>query len=146
MFLAKDVLEHPCRSVISIKLLHNFIEIARRRGCYPVILLHIFRTLFLRHLWRNAFRVQIFIKGDSCNGQKKNGCFFPPILRQNVSWSLGIVIVIVVIIIMNLFFVDVEIVTVPKTQLKSTVPRAVPRIVPRLHISPNSYFPKQTIP
>ena len=55
------------------------------------------------------------MKGDSCNGQKMNGCFFPPILRQNVSWSLGTVIVIVVIIIMNLFFVDVEIVTVPKS-------------------------------
>ena len=54
MFLGKDVLkiccgftgEHPCRSGISIKLLCNFIEIARRHGCFPVHLLHIFRTLF----------------------------------------------------------------------------------------------------
>ena len=54
MFLEKDVLkicskftgEHPCRSVISIKLLCNFIEIALRHGCSPVNLLHIFRTPF----------------------------------------------------------------------------------------------------
>ena len=53
--------EHPCRSVISIKLLvtllkshfdmvaSNFIEIALRHGCSPVNLLHIFRTPFLRN-------------------------------------------------------------------------------------------------
>ena len=28
--------EHPCRSVISVKLLCNFIEIALRHGCSPV--------------------------------------------------------------------------------------------------------------
>ena len=38
--------EHPCRSVISIKLLRNFIEIPFRHGCSPVNLLHIFRTPF----------------------------------------------------------------------------------------------------
>ena len=38
--------EHPCRSMVSIKLLCNFIEIAVRHGCSPVNLLHIFRTLF----------------------------------------------------------------------------------------------------
>ena len=36
--------EHSCRSVISIKLQSNFIEIALRHGCSPVNLLHIFRT------------------------------------------------------------------------------------------------------
>ena len=41
--------EHPCRSVISIKLLCNFIEIALRHGCSPVDLLHIFRTPFPRN-------------------------------------------------------------------------------------------------
>ena len=53
VFLGKGVLkicskftEHPCRSVISIKLLWNFIEVARRHGCSPVNLLHIFRTPF----------------------------------------------------------------------------------------------------
>ena len=39
--------EHPCRSVNSIKLLCNIIEIALRHGCSPVNLLHIFRNLFL---------------------------------------------------------------------------------------------------
>ena len=54
VFLRKGVLkifskftgEHPCRSVISIKLLCNFIEIALRRGCSPVNLLHISRIPF----------------------------------------------------------------------------------------------------
>ena len=57
VFLAKDVLkicrkftgEHPCRSVISIKLLYNFIEITLRHGCSPINLMHIFRTLFPRN-------------------------------------------------------------------------------------------------
>ena len=52
--LIKDVLKicskftggHPCRSVISIKLLYNFIEIILRHGCSPVNFLHIFRTHF----------------------------------------------------------------------------------------------------
>ena len=56
LFLRKGVLkicskftgEHPCRSVISIKLLCNFIEVALRHGCSPVNLLHIFRTPFLK--------------------------------------------------------------------------------------------------
>ena len=57
MFLIKGVLkicckftgEHPCRSVISIKLQSNFIEIKLRHGCSPVNLLHIFRTSFLKN-------------------------------------------------------------------------------------------------
>ena len=52
VFLRKSVLticskvtgEHPCRSVISIKLQSNFIEITRWHGCSPLYLLHIFRT------------------------------------------------------------------------------------------------------
>ena len=56
MFLRKGVLkirskftgEHTCRSVISIKLLCAFIEIALRHRCSPVNLLHIFRTPFPR--------------------------------------------------------------------------------------------------
>ena len=54
VFLRKGVLKicskltgkHQCRSVISIKLLWNFIEITLRHGCSPVNLLHIFRTPF----------------------------------------------------------------------------------------------------
>ena len=41
--------EHPCRSVISIKLQGNFIEIALRLWCSRVNLVHIFRTLFPRN-------------------------------------------------------------------------------------------------
>ena len=53
-FFAKGVLkicsnfpgEHPCRSVISVKLFCNFIEITLRHECSSVNLLHIFRTRF----------------------------------------------------------------------------------------------------
>ena len=38
--------EHPCQSVISIKLYSNFIEITLRPGCSRVNLLHIFGTPF----------------------------------------------------------------------------------------------------
>ena len=41
--------EHPWRSVISIKLLCYFIELALRHGCSSLNLLHIFRTLFPRN-------------------------------------------------------------------------------------------------
>ena len=54
MFLRKGILkicnkftgEHPCQSVVPIKLLCNFIGIALRHACSPVNLLHIFRTPF----------------------------------------------------------------------------------------------------
>ena len=46
---SKFTCEHPCWSVISIKLLCNFIKIALRHGCSPVNLLHIFRTPFSRN-------------------------------------------------------------------------------------------------
>ena len=57
VFLGKGVLkasstftgEHPCRSVISIKLVCNFIEITLRHGCFPVNLPHIFRTPFSKN-------------------------------------------------------------------------------------------------
>ena len=40
--------EHPCRGVISINLLSNFIEITFRYGCSSVNLLHIFRIPFYK--------------------------------------------------------------------------------------------------
>ena len=57
VFLRKGVLkicskftaEHPCRSVISIKLQSNFIEITLRHGYSPVNLLHIFRIPFTKN-------------------------------------------------------------------------------------------------
>ena len=48
MFLDKRR-EHPCQSVISIKLQSNFIEITLRHGCSPVNVLHIFRTPFSKN-------------------------------------------------------------------------------------------------
>ena len=63
VFLGKVVLkicskftgEHPCRSVISIKLQSNFIEIALWHGCSPVNLLLIFRTPFLKNSSEQLF-------------------------------------------------------------------------------------------
>ena len=57
VFLEKSVLkkcskftgEHSSRSVISIKLLCNFIKTALRDGRSPVNLLHIFRTTFYKN-------------------------------------------------------------------------------------------------
>ena len=43
--------EHPCGSVISIKLLWDFIEITLLHGCSPVNLLHSFRTPFLKNTY-----------------------------------------------------------------------------------------------
>ena len=39
--------EHPCRSVTSMKVICNIIEVTLRHGCSPVNLLHIFRVPFL---------------------------------------------------------------------------------------------------
>ena len=41
--------EYPCRCVLSIKLLCNFLEIALRHGFSPVNLLHILGTPFPRN-------------------------------------------------------------------------------------------------
>ena len=40
--------EHPCQSMVTIKVLCNFTKIALRHGCSPVTLLHIFRTPFYK--------------------------------------------------------------------------------------------------
>ena len=48
---SKFTREHPCRSVISILLLRNFIEITLRHWCSPVILLYIFRTPFPKNTY-----------------------------------------------------------------------------------------------
>ena len=44
-----NMLKCDFRSVISIKLLCNFMEIGLRHGCSPVNVLHIFRTTFLKN-------------------------------------------------------------------------------------------------
>ena len=68
VFLEKGVLkicmkstgEHPCRSVISIMLQSNFIEITLRHGCSPVNLLHIFRTPFTKNTSGRLLHAYIF--------------------------------------------------------------------------------------
>ena len=75
VFLEKSVLkictkftgEHPCRSVISIKLLCNFIEIPLRHGCSPVNLLHIFRIPFTK---KTSGR--LLLHSEPCQTSKKN--------------------------------------------------------------------------
>ena len=69
VFLVKGVLkicskftgEHPCRSVISIMLQGNFIEIILRRECSPVNLLHIFKTTFTRNTFGRLLLMFIFV-------------------------------------------------------------------------------------
>ena len=59
VFLEKSVLkicskftgEHPCRSMMSMRLLCNFIEITLRHECSPVNLLHILRTPFTKNTY-----------------------------------------------------------------------------------------------
>ena len=41
--------EHSCRSAISINLQSNFIEITLQHECFPVNLMHIFKTAFLQN-------------------------------------------------------------------------------------------------
>ena len=80
LFLVKGVLksdskftgEYPCRSLISIKLLCNFIENALRHGCSPVSFLHIFRAPFHKntsgglHLYTNyeSFHLKRFFSSS----------------------------------------------------------------------------------
>ena len=58
LFLSRGVLkicskftgEHPCQSVISVKLLCSFIKIILRHGCSPLNMLHIFKTPFYKNI------------------------------------------------------------------------------------------------
>ena len=73
---------HPCRSVISIKLLCNFHGIKLWDECFPVYLLHIFR---------NPFRKGGFPEGSICQlypiqaSQKMNPDLTHP---HTPNWSL----------------------------------------------------------
>ena len=68
VFLGKDVLkicskftgEHPCRSVITIKLQSNFIETTLRHESSPVNMLHIFRTPFPKNIFGWLILVKIY--------------------------------------------------------------------------------------
>ena len=71
VFLEKRILEicskftgeHPCRSVISIKLPSNFIEITLRHGCSSVNLWHIFRIPFTKNAsgWLLLYTAHAFL-------------------------------------------------------------------------------------
>ena len=79
--------EHPCRSAISRKLQSNFIEIALPYGCFPVNLLPIFRTAFLKNtsggllltllpnkesFFSNLNILQMFLNARIIRGSKKS--------------------------------------------------------------------------
>ena len=105
MFLGKGVLkmcnkftgEHPCGSVISIKLLRNFIETTLWHGCSPVNLLHIFRTPFTKNtserLLLNSFkkvlvRLQMILWHKLKIGKKQKLGFFRGTFDANLAlWS-----------------------------------------------------------
>ena len=90
MFLRKGVLkicskftgEQPSRSVISIKLKSNFVEITLQHVCSSVHLLHIFRAPFSQeHLWAAASEYNLLIHFfySSCSGSSRmtNGSVLP---------------------------------------------------------------------
>ena len=53
--------EHPCRSVISVKLQSKFIEITPRHGCFLVKFAVYFRNTFLKeHLWMATSEFRYF--------------------------------------------------------------------------------------
>ena len=67
--ISRKFIDRPCRSMISTRSLHNFIEITLQHECSPVNVLHIFRTPFPKNtsgwlllnllLYFNAFKLQI---------------------------------------------------------------------------------------
>ena len=69
-----------CQSVISIKLLCNFIEITLRHGCSPVNVLHIFKTSFSKNtsgglllqflLWLEVLCLTLRRMFSACKTQK----------------------------------------------------------------------------
>ena len=53
--------EHPCGSVISMKLPCNIIKITLQHGCFPVNLLHIFKTRFPKNTY-GGLHLRLLIK------------------------------------------------------------------------------------
>ena len=80
VFLEKGILkicnklteEHLCRSVISVKLLCNFIEITLLHGCSPVNLLHIFRAPFTKN---TSGRLLLNLDLSSIRNSESNSIF-----------------------------------------------------------------------
>ena len=67
---SKFTVEHPCRSAISIQLLCNFIEITLRHECFPVNLLHIFRTPFTKNT--SGWMLLTIIPWRACSRSLRN--------------------------------------------------------------------------
>ena len=67
--------EYPRRSAISIKLLCNFTEITLRQGCFPIILLHIFRASFPKNTSTAAS--EYVMKGCQCMSIHKLALTWP---------------------------------------------------------------------
>ena len=63
----KFIWEHPCRSVISIKLLCNSAEIALRHECFLVTLLYILRTRFCKNTSGSMPLKNRVLTAQSCN-------------------------------------------------------------------------------
>ena len=122
MFLGKDVFkicckftrEHPYRSVISIKLLSNFIEITLLHGWSLVNLLHIFRIPFPKNTseWLLLiFRTIIFQK--FCRWLLQNflciclicQCLFYVVFFIVFRYSVVIFFIIMLQILCNVFFI-----------------------------------------
>ena len=78
--ISKFTEEHSCRSVISIKLLSSFVEIALQHECSPVNLLHVFRTPFYKSTsgWLFLWLLRLFaISITSTAFSKHSGQLFP---------------------------------------------------------------------
>ena len=66
--------KHPCRSVSSVKLQTNFIEITVPHGCFPVNLLHICRNAVLTNTYGELL-LQICVPYFSIQIRVKFGLF-----------------------------------------------------------------------
>ena len=95
VFLGKDILkicsrfkgECPCRSVILIKLLCNFIEITLQHGCSPINLLHIFRTPFLKNTSEWLLLSFFFMLMLSCVWVLSNKLGFFVSCNTKITWT-----------------------------------------------------------
>ena len=74
--------EHPWRSVISIKLQSNFMEITLSHGCSPVNLPHIFRTPFPRNTSRRLLlKITLWLTDILRHPQLKVSSYLNKILK-----------------------------------------------------------------
>ena len=105
VFLGKGVLkicskftrEHACGSALSIKLLCNLIEITLRHECFPVNLLHNFRTPFKRTPREGCFwiRRKRYSAANECLLQTVNyhifmNNYFTTFRLFNNIWATGV--------------------------------------------------------